>query len=53
VETLNVQPVSAASDAAPHSRGKYLYLARGCAQCHGADGAGKVVIDSGGIYVKE
>jgi mono/diheme cytochrome c family protein len=49
---LSVLPVSAASDEAALTRGKYLYLSRGCAECHGADGAGKVVIDLGGLYVK-
>jgi mono/diheme cytochrome c family protein len=29
-----------------------LYDSRGCAECHGADGAGKVVIDDGGFFVK-
>jgi cytochrome c553 len=33
--------------------GKYLYESRGCAECHGKDGAGRVVIDEpGGIYVR-
>jgi hypothetical protein len=27
-------------------------VSRGCAECHGADGAGKVVIDDGGFLVK-
>ncbi len=49
---LTVQPVVAASDAAALARGKYLDLSRGCAECHDTDGAGKVVIDSGGLYVK-
>jgi mono/diheme cytochrome c family protein len=34
--------------------GKYLFESRGCAECHGADGAGRVVIDdaAGGMYVR-
>ena len=49
---LDVKPVSIPTDEAALARGKYLFLSRGCAGCHGADGAGKVVIDSGGFYVK-
>jgi cytochrome c553 len=32
--------------------GKYLFESRGCGECHGMDGAGKVVIDEGGMYVR-
>ena len=33
--------------------GKYLFESRGCSECHGRDGAGRVVIDEpGGIYVR-
>lgn len=32
--------------------GKYLYDSRGCADCHGEKGQGKVVIDEDGLYVK-
>ena len=49
---LDVKAVSVPTDDAALARGKYLFLSRGCADCHGADGAGKVVIDSGGFYVK-
>jgi mono/diheme cytochrome c family protein len=34
-------------DAAAVERGRYLYASRGCADCHGADGAGRVVLDDG------
>lgn len=34
-------------DAAAVQRGAYLYASRGCADCHGADGAGKVFLDDG------
>ena len=27
--------------------GKYLFESRGCSECHGRDGAGRVVIDVG------
>ena len=35
------------ADAASVERGGYLYRSRGCADCHGADGAGKVVVEDG------
>jgi mono/diheme cytochrome c family protein len=35
------------SDAATIERGKYLYVSRNCAECHGADGAGKDVVNDG------
>ncbi len=35
------------------ARGKYLYEARGCIECHGANGAGKTVIDDpNGLFVR-
>src|SRR4051794_33001087 len=36
----------AASDAGAE-RGRYLYLTRGCVECHGADGAGRDVVNDG------
>ena len=38
--------VEARSDAAALARGEYLYRSRGCADCHGTDGAGRLFIDS-------
>jgi mono/diheme cytochrome c family protein len=33
--------------------GKYLFESRGCSECHGKDGAGRVVVDEpGGVYVR-
>src|SRR5689334_18482719 len=32
--------------------GKYLFESRGCGECHGMDGAGKVLVDSGGMYIR-
>lgn len=40
------------ADAASIERGRYLYLTRGCAECHGADGAGRAFIDDGSMRVK-
>lgn len=40
-------------DAASLARGRYLYATRGCSECHGADGAGRDVIDDGkGFHVR-
>lgn len=38
-------PVAYRTDAGAVERGGYLYRSRGCADCHGADGAGAVVLD--------
>jgi mono/diheme cytochrome c family protein len=35
-----------ADSAAARERGQYLYASRGCADCHGADGAGRVFVDN-------
>jgi mono/diheme cytochrome c family protein len=41
------------SDAQTIERGRYLFLSRGCADCHGAEGAGKLVMDDGaGLRVR-
>lgn len=42
-------PIAASNDLA---RGRYLYETRGCAECHGANGAGKAFIDSPEMRVK-
>jgi mono/diheme cytochrome c family protein len=36
-----------ATDAASVERGGYLFRSRGCADCHGAEGTGKVVVENG------
>lgn len=33
------------AEAGQAERGRYLYASRGCADCHGADGAGRVFVD--------
>jgi mono/diheme cytochrome c family protein len=45
VVTVSVAPLAFTDDAAANARGKYLYLARSCAECHGDDGSGRVFID--------
>jgi cytochrome c553 len=48
-----VTPVAFRSDAASIERGAYLFKSRGCGDCHGADGAGHVVVDDGkGMLVR-
>ena len=48
-----VAPVAFRSDAASVERGAYLFKSRGCGDCHGADGAGHVVVDDGkGMLVR-
>ncbi len=39
------------TDAAHVAQGRYLFNTRGCATCHGSNGAGGVVIDSGKMLV--
>jgi mono/diheme cytochrome c family protein len=48
---LQVRPLDVVADAARIEHGRYLYNTRGCAECHGADGAGKTVVKDGGMYV--
>lgn len=48
-----VAAVDIPADAASIERGRYLFASRGCADCHGADGAGnKAFIDDGGFFAK-
>ncbi|TFW29602.1 c-type cytochrome [Massilia horti] len=48
---LTVAPVEVISDAQHIERGRYLFNTRGCAECHGANGAGKTVMKDGGMLV--
>ena len=48
---VHVAPVAIPGDAAAIERGAYLYASRGCADCHGADGAGRTFIDDGSMRV--
>lgn len=48
-----VATVPLRDDAISVERGAYLFRSRSCAECHGRDGAGKVVIDDGqGMLVR-
>jgi mono/diheme cytochrome c family protein len=42
---LDIAPVAYVSGPESVERGRYLYLARGCADCHGNSGEGRVFID--------
>lgn len=53
VVDVRVVPVPFARDAASLKLGRYLFEARGCAECHAADGHGLVAVDDpGGLFVK-
>lgn len=50
---IRVVPVAFAKDPAALKLGKYLFDSRGCGECHGGDGRGRVMIDDpNGLYVK-
>lgn len=42
-----VKGVELRDDAASRERGRYLYLSRGCVDCHAKDGGGRVFVDDG------
>jgi mono/diheme cytochrome c family protein len=42
-----VKPLPYVSDAQSLERGKYLFESRGCVDCHGANGGGRVFVDDG------
>ena len=46
-----VAPVPLPTDAQQIEQGRYLFSTRGCAECHGANGAGKTVIHEGAMRV--
>lgn len=45
--SVNVQPVILPTDDASLARGRYLYLSRGCTDCHGTSGGGREFINDG------
>lgn len=50
---VQVTAAAARTDAQAIERGRYLYRSRGCMDCHGEDGAGRVVVDDGnGLLIK-
>ena len=42
-----VAPLALPTDAQAIERGRYLYASRGCGECHGANGGGRVFFDDG------
>jgi mono/diheme cytochrome c family protein len=44
---VNLEPVTLQGEAVSLERGKYLFSSRGCVECHGANGAGRVFVDNG------
>ncbi len=40
------------TDQAALERGRYLFRSRGCADCHGSDGGGRVFLDESGLRAK-
>jgi mono/diheme cytochrome c family protein len=42
---LDISPVAYVAGPESVERGRYLYMARGCAECHGEKGEGRVFID--------
>jgi len=49
---VNPPAVAAATDATSIERGRYLFMSRGCSECHGATGTGKdVVNEPGGLLI--
>jgi mono/diheme cytochrome c family protein len=49
---VQVPSVSLPGDASALDRGRYLYASRGCADCHGSDGAGRRFIDDAALRVR-
>lgn len=50
---VKVAPVAFVEGAAALERGRYLYRSRGCMGCHGANGAGKELVnESSGLYIR-
>lgn len=43
--SLPAYPIALSDDPAVIERGRYLYVTRGCAECHAENGAGRVVVD--------
>ena len=50
---VRVVPVAFTTDAGALRQGKYLFESRGCGECHGNDGAGRVMLnEANGLYVR-
>ncbi len=49
---LPAHPITLSDDPAAIERGRYLYVTRGCIECHGANGAGRAVVDDQSIGMR-
>ncbi|MBC7941285.1 MAG: cytochrome c, partial [Chitinophagaceae bacterium] len=45
---IEVAPLAYTADPGARQRGKYVYESRGCIECHGAGGGGRVFVDEPG-----
>jgi len=53
VVKVDVTAVALPADAAALASGRYLFESRGCSECHGSNGKGRVMLDAAnGLYVK-
>jgi mono/diheme cytochrome c family protein len=54
VINLDIKTIPVVADAAALERGKYLFMSRGCGDCHAANGTGRAFINEpgGGFYVR-
>jgi mono/diheme cytochrome c family protein len=48
---VSLSPLSVQADPSRIEQGRYLFNTRGCAECHGSNGAGKVVVRDGGMFI--
>ncbi|MDQ8023054.1 MAG: cytochrome c [Moraxellaceae bacterium] len=46
-----VAAIDVPDDDKSRARGRYLYESRGCADCHAADGGGRVFVDAGDVFL--
>ena len=46
-DAVSVDPLVYTIDASSLERGRYLFASRGCVDCHGADGLGRMFVDDG------
>jgi mono/diheme cytochrome c family protein len=47
--TVSDPPLTLPGDAAALAHGRHLFVTRGCDECHGSDGAGRLVFDAGPV----
>ncbi|MEO8186814.1 MAG: c-type cytochrome, partial [Burkholderiaceae bacterium] len=54
VVKVDIKPITVVADTAALERGKYLFMSRGCGDCHASNGAGRAFINEpdGGFYVR-